>query len=97
MSNLDSITQPVPTEFRLALRRYQRVLLFIYVVGFVVMLVFNLRCYAGTYIGQIGWALIWPFSVFGYIVEFGFQLNNAVVADTCPAFIQEAAKGILPR
>jgi hypothetical protein len=97
VTDLKPTEHPLPARFQFAPRWFQWVLLVVYVLGFAAMLALNLRCYAGTYIGQVGWALIWPFSMFGYIVEFGFQLDNAIVADSCPLFIQEAAKGVIPR
>ena len=68
-----------------------------YVVGVAGMLAFTLSCYPGTLVGKIGWALTWPISGPGLIIEYGLQLDKAVVSASCPAFIQESAKGILTR
>ena len=80
------MTEPnnsLPLDFQVALERSQRILLIIYVIGFVAMLAFNYNCYPGTIVGKVGWAILWPFSVFGYLMEYGIQLENAVLRPGC--------------
>jgi hypothetical protein len=42
---------------------YTSLVLQVYVVGFILMVLFNARCYPGTFVGVFGWAAIWPFYV----------------------------------
>ncbi|MEL6148058.1 MAG: hypothetical protein AAFV33_07865 [Chloroflexota bacterium] len=83
-TNIGIPTPPTSTE---RLKRYQRIFLRVYVVGFVIMLAFNYTCYFGTFVGKWGWAALWPFSVFGYITEYIWQ-DNAVLTETCIAFLE---------
>jgi hypothetical protein len=91
----DSNTRQTIAGYWQRLTNTQRSLLIIYVIGFVLMLMFNLRCYPGTYIGDVGWALIWPVSIVGYVIEYVLQLEQAVFQPECPAFIIENALGVL--
>jgi hypothetical protein len=81
-----SETSPINTAkpFKLAEAKwYQRVLLGIYALGFVGMLALNYACYPGTFVGKWGWAAIWPFSIFGYFIEFVVQRRSAVLTEQC--------------
>ncbi len=77
-----------------SLKRYQRVLIYIYLGGFVAMLLVNISCYPGTYIGRIGWAAIWPLSAPAFLWEYGFSLNDEVVRQGC--IFAENAVRVLP-
>ncbi len=83
------------TKYWQQLSGTQRNLLIVYIIGFVLMLMFNWRCYPGTAIGDVGWAIIWPVSIFGYFIEYVLQLGQAVFQVECPAFIVNNALGVL--
>jgi hypothetical protein len=70
-------------------------LLTVYVVGFAAALVFNTNCYPGTFVGRVGWAVIWPLSVFGYLVEYGLQFENAILREGC-FLLRDGATNALP-
>lgn len=39
---------------------YQGMAVRVYVVGFALMVLYNLRCYPGSFVGVFGWAALWP-------------------------------------
>ncbi len=55
---------------------YRSLLLRVYAGGFALMVLFNLRCYPGTFVGVLGWAALWPLYIPANLVRIFFALQS---------------------
>ncbi len=52
---------------------HRRFLMWVYGIGFELMIAFNFWCYPGFLVGKVFWAIIWPLSIGPMVFVFGFE------------------------